>query len=416
MKKFLSCLLLLTIALSSVLSAAPALAAVPSGYTSKIDYENNDPNKYKIEIDLTNQVITVYAKDATGAFANIVLQGLCTTGNDENPTGAGTYKLGHLKERFGYFVAFGQYAQYWTQVVRGIYIHSVMYDSKSLTDMSKSAYNNLGKALSHGCVRVLPEHAQWIFYNCPPGTVCQIKKGTKNTALVSKLKAAKPSYSNYRQPVDHKADPPVVKAAAWSGNVPVRTGFSSSKDKTVYTLSAGENVTLLQIGPDWCKVETKAGKLGYVKTQYLLFDPDSTVSSHGAYYASAATYLYQSPSTSAATLHTYAPGDEIEVVGTADKYWLTARAGKQYGYVRVKYTQSVKPETAPVVLDTGEINASIRTGIIANMRSGPGTEYEVVAELKGDTDVRLTGVTGNWYSAVVNGKQGYLHKVCISYG
>ena len=149
-----------------------ASATILPGMNSKVDYDNTDPNLYTIEIDLVNQIITVY-RSATG---EIILQSLCTTGNEENPTGSGTFKLGQLKERFGYFVAYGQYAQYWTQVVRGIYIHSVMYDTTDLSSMSRSAYRNLGKNVSHGCVRVLPHIAQWIFYNCPPGTTCNIVK------------------------------------------------------------------------------------------------------------------------------------------------------------------------------------------------------------------------------------------------
>ena len=156
MKRFLTGLMAVLMLFAVLLPARAAQAKVLSGLTSKVDYENTDPDRYMIDIDLVNQIITVYEKSGTGLFDKIVLQGLCTTGNAENPTGSGTFKLGHLKERFGYFVAYGQYAQYWSQVVRGVYIHTVMYDSKSLTSMSKSAYNGLGKNLSHGCVRVLP--------------------------------------------------------------------------------------------------------------------------------------------------------------------------------------------------------------------------------------------------------------------
>lgn len=397
--------------------AQPALAQVPAGYTSKVDYANTDPDKYKIDIDLVNQVITVYSKDSSGSFTNIVLQGLCTTGDAENPTGAGTFKLGHLKERFGYFVAFGQYAQYWTQVVRGIYIHSVMYDSKNLTTMSKSAYNNLGKALSHGCVRVLPEHAQWIFYNCPPGTTCVISKSrAANADLVKALKAKKVSYSNYVQPTDFKADPPIVPAVAKVSNVPVRTGFSSTRDTTVQTLNKGEAVSVLQLGPDWCKVETAKGKLGYVQTSYLSMNPDQTYSSHGVYYASDTTYLYKTASTNASRLHEYAKGDVIEVIGTVDKYWLTARVGSTYGYIRIKYTQTTKPDMTNVTITGSDgPNAYIKSGIIANVRSGPGTQYDVIMELESGTSVQLLEIVGSWYVVQVNGVEAYVNKACVSF-
>ena len=136
MKKRLFALALCLMMAIALIPSMPAEAKVLPGMTSKIDYDNTDPNRYTIEIDLVNQVITVYEGPIGGP---IVLQSLCTTGNEENQTGAGTFKLGDLKERFGYFVAFGQYAQYWTQVVRGIYIHSVMYNSTKLSSIRYSA-------------------------------------------------------------------------------------------------------------------------------------------------------------------------------------------------------------------------------------------------------------------------------------
>ena len=201
-KRLLACLLCCCFLLCCL--PAVASATVLPGMTSKVDYDNTDPNRYTIEIDLVNQVISVWEN----ASEAIVLQGLCTTGDEENPTGSGTFKLGDLKERFGYFVAYGQYAQYWTQVVRGIYIHSVMYDTKDLSSMSRSAYRNLGKNVSHGCVRVLPHIAQWIYYNCPPGTTCKVVKNKPaDPALVSSLKSQIPDYSDYVQPSDDKEAP-----------------------------------------------------------------------------------------------------------------------------------------------------------------------------------------------------------------
>ncbi len=420
MKRVLTGLVAVVLLCAALLPAQTAEAKVLSGYTSKVDYDNTDPSRYQIDIDLINQVITVYEKSSTGLYDKIVLQGLCTTGNAENPTGSGTYKLGHLKERFGYFVAYGQYAQYWSQVVRGVYIHSVMYDSKSITDMSKSAYNGLGKALSHGCVRVLPDHAKWIFYNCPPGTTCVISKNrAKNEALIKALQAKKVSYGSYKQPADYKEDPAIVAATVMVSNVPVRTGFSSTKDTTVVTLSAGATVKVLQMGPDWCKVETSKGKLGYVQTRYLLMNPDATQPVHASYVAKDKTYLYQSPSTSAATLGTYEKGAAVEVIGTADKYWLTARLGDTFGYVRVKYlTAGTSGTGGTVTAPSVPVNATawVKPGIIANFRSGPGTSYGVIAELGEGTELTLLEVAGSWYKAVANGREGYLSAVCIMFG
>jgi len=339
-------ILALVLMLALCLAAAPsaARAQVLSGWTSKVDYDNTDPNKYVVEIDLTNQVITVYEGMFGGA---VVLQSLCTTGSNEYPTGAGTFKMGELKERFGYFVAFGQYAQYWSQVVRGVYIHSVMYNSTRLSSMSKSAYNDLGKNVSHGCVRVLPHVAQWIYYNCPPGTVCKIVKKAKDANLVASIKKTIPSYDKYVQPEDVKADPQIVPALIRYDNVPLRTGFSTSKDKTVATLSAGDKVLLLQIGPEWCKIKTEKGTLGYVKSAYILAYPDASDVSVTTYAAKSRTYVYASASTSAKTLARIPSGSSVEVQYRVNDSWWYGTYNGVAGYMRVKYVSATTTYAYP---------------------------------------------------------------------
>lgn len=412
--------ILAALLLFALLPAQTAKAAVLNGYTSKVDYDNTDPGRYRIDVDLVNQIFTVYQKGPSGAYDGIVLQTLCTTGNEENPTGSGTYKLGSLKERFGYFVAYNEYAQYWSQVVRGVYIHSVLYSSKNIASMSRGAYNGLGKNLSHGCIRVLPNVAKWVFYNCPPGTACVISKNrAPNPALAKSLKAAIPSYASYRLELDFKTDPPVVAAAAVTDNVPVRTGFSAVKDTTVYTLKTGEAVKILQLGPDWCKVRTGNGTLGYVQTKYLLMDPSTLIPVHPTYTAREATALYKAPDTKAAALATFQKGAKVEVIGTVDKYWLTAKAGDNYGFVRAKYLSAAADAASSGSVQPPSITnvkAQVKPGIIAVFRAGPGMSFPELAELAEGTPVTLVSAEGNWYKAVYNGQEGYIAAVCIVFG
>ena len=60
MKKRLLALVLCLATAIALIPALPAEAAVLPGMTSKVDYDNTDPNRYTIEIDLVNQIITVY--------------------------------------------------------------------------------------------------------------------------------------------------------------------------------------------------------------------------------------------------------------------------------------------------------------------------------------------------------------------
>ncbi len=429
MKKRICALLLGIITLLSLPLAGNA--AVLAGNTSKVDYDNTDPARYWIEIDLKNQIITVY-EAATGAVA---LQSLCTTGSEENPTGAGDYTIGDLKERFGYFVAYGQYAQYWTQVVRGVYIHSVMYDSQKLSSMSKSAYRNLGKNVSHGCIRVLPHIAQWVYYNCPPGTVCKITNAKPlDEALAKALKAAIPAYGDYQQPTDAKADPAEVPATVRYNKTPLRTGFSASKDKTVEVLDANAHVMLLQIGQEWCKVRCEDGELGYIKTPYLLFDADAGISTREAYAATKKTYLYASMSTDSDKHATLSAGTAVQVSDNPKSGWYSASYNGTEGYVRTKYvklsTTVVYPElpiveTAPVTVAPADGTAAAptttttatgtrtRADRAVNMRAQATTASALIATLPPSTEVHVMSIEGEWFHCSANGALGYLHSSCM---
>ncbi len=375
------------LALTCCFALLPAVASAQTlpGWSSKVDYDNTDPNKYVVEIDLTNQIITVYEGSIGGS---IVLQGLCTTGNAQNPTGVGTYRMGELKERFGYFVAFGQYAQYWSQVVRGIYIHSVMYNSTKLTSMSKSAYNDLGKNVSHGCVRVLPEIAQWIYYNCPPGTVCKIVKNAKNEPLAAALKKKMLPYNKYVQPGDTKAAPGAVPALINADNTPLRTGFSTSRDSTLATLKRGDKVLLLQIGPEWCKVKTSQGSLGYVKSQYLLAYPDAAQASATAYAAKSRTYVYASMNTSSKTLVRIPGGARVEIAKREGEYWWYGSYEGVSGYMRVKYIRAIEDYVYPTL----DASAPAGGGVITDAGSA-GTLGEPTST--GSMSTPSGGTTGN---------------------
>lgn len=146
---------------------------------------------YKILIDVTNQVMTVYDKKS----GEIVRQMLCTTGKKDTPTPRGIKKMGKGRARFGFFKDYDCYAQYCTQVVQGIYIHSVLYREKNAKTLIRSSYRNLGRPSSHGCIRLAVPDARWIFYNIAPKTECEIKALKKDDALRRSLRLASPPSS-----------------------------------------------------------------------------------------------------------------------------------------------------------------------------------------------------------------------------
>ena len=137
-------------------------ALIPATALARDELSNTDPSRYYIVLDTGNQVVTVYEQDDNGEYTRIVRRMVCTSGKTEaisetepaSPTPTGTWKIG-ARERFGKFAAFGaEYARYWTQIVGGIYFHSIMFGSREVDDIKKGPFSRLGSRASHGCVRL----------------------------------------------------------------------------------------------------------------------------------------------------------------------------------------------------------------------------------------------------------------------
>jgi lipoprotein-anchoring transpeptidase ErfK/SrfK len=144
------------------------------------------PDTYRIIIDIANQVVMVFRKGIGGEYTEPVRYMLCSSGKN-NKTPIGIFKLGKHHVRFGRF-SIGGCAQYWSQITRRIYFHSVLYNSKNAQSYIKSAYNHLGTPVSHGCVRLTVPDARWIYYNIAPGTEVEIRKGSKEDVLTSSVR------------------------------------------------------------------------------------------------------------------------------------------------------------------------------------------------------------------------------------
>jgi len=140
---------------------------------------------YKIVVNVYYQFITVYKKDASGNFSVPVRYMVCSSGSHSKPTPTGKFKLGKEHHRFGKFVTYGVFGQYWTQVTRNIFFHSLLYTARNAKTYTKSSYKNLGKRASHGCIRLLVPDARWIYYNAAPGTAVEILRGKKDEKLAA---------------------------------------------------------------------------------------------------------------------------------------------------------------------------------------------------------------------------------------
>src|SRR5690606_28353932 len=88
-------------------------------------------------------------------------------------------------------------ARYWTQIVGGVYFHSIMFSKRDTNTMQSSAFRNIGSKGSHGCVRLYVEDAKWLYYYACPGTTVNVTNSIKSNNAARKALKTKMSFSQY---------------------------------------------------------------------------------------------------------------------------------------------------------------------------------------------------------------------------
>lgn len=129
----------------------------------------NYKSKYYIVVYTGSQSVVVYGKDSTGAYSQIVTTFTCSTGNKaSSPTRKGVYAV-RTKYKWKILMG-GVYGQYSCGISPDYLFHSVPYAAKDPSTLYDASYNNLGRAVSHGCIRLCVRDAKWIYDNVPIGT------------------------------------------------------------------------------------------------------------------------------------------------------------------------------------------------------------------------------------------------------
>lgn len=314
------------------------LLAAPLTGMARDDLKNTDPQRYFIYLDTDAQVVTVYERDDAGAYTRIVRRMLCTSGRTEidpalpgdmgTPTPAGTWKIG-ARERFGKFASFNnEYARYWTQIVDGVYFHSIMFGARDTGTLKRSAFGHLGNRGSHGCVRLYVEDAKWLYYYACPGTTVTV--GSRSQGAVPEAIRADMSFSAYNEfqkQIYDQPEQPNLRAWVVTDAATLRTG-NGSKDSVIMALHEGDELEVLQEGDPWIKAEVR-GREGYVKRAYVSYEPDAPESAPDGKYLRATVYLYAEPSRKAERI-CKVPHD-VSLIIPQDQ------AGVPEGWTRIRY-------------------------------------------------------------------------------
>lgn len=138
---------------------------------------------YRIDIDLTNQIATVYgiysdksAKALMSEFVSTARKGKTTpTGSFKIQGASGGRKA---KLRTARMASGKSYAEYLCRFHGGKCMHCVPYSKRNTTGhVYKKEFNKLGRPASAGCVRMPYKMAKYIYTNCPVGTPVRVFRG-----------------------------------------------------------------------------------------------------------------------------------------------------------------------------------------------------------------------------------------------
>jgi len=130
-----------------------------------IDFNSSDD--FRIEVDLSKQMVFVYYKD------NLIKEMICSGGAEETPTPPGEFETSD-KIKYSWVERFDVGAFYWTRFYKKYLFHSVPFDKNR--EMIIEEYEKLGSPVSHGCIRLKLEEAKWLYDKLPSGVKVIIYK------------------------------------------------------------------------------------------------------------------------------------------------------------------------------------------------------------------------------------------------
>ena len=140
---------------------------------------------YFIEVDKTNQVITVFTTSSSGRYDKPVRVMLCSTAQNPKAFPSGYWKLKADRATSKYvwrtMMSYGTplYAQYVTQMTGHFFFHSVPYSDTKKDALDQKRFAALGTPDPGGCIRLTVENAKWISENCKEGTTVHITENKK---------------------------------------------------------------------------------------------------------------------------------------------------------------------------------------------------------------------------------------------
>ena len=213
------------------LSYSTAYTANQSVLNSNLADEDTMQNPYYIKVNRKENCVTVYTYDQNGNYTIPVRAMVCSSG-ENNGTITGEFSI-YFKNEWNPLLdnVYGKY----TSGFSGDYLfHSVPFKLAQSDTLEIDEYNNLGKSVSMGCIRMAVADTKWIYDNCQIGTQVVVYDDGNPGPLGKPESMNITDFSNGWDPTDDDPENP------YNDKKPVVSGASD------ITVKKGESVDLLK--------------------------------------------------------------------------------------------------------------------------------------------------------------------------
>lgn len=206
---------------------------IPTDESNNIKYVKDPDYKspYYIVVYTGSQSAVVYGKDQSGAYNRQIKAFTVSTGrHNVSPTRKGVYKI---RAKYRWRKLMGDcYGQYSSSISPDYLFHSVPYARRSVDSLYNASYNNLGRAVSHGCIRMCVRDCKWIFDNCPIGTQVHVvwESGPKGAGVPKRKSGSR--YSGWDPSDQWAPGNPYFNGVSTTESEPVTTAKTTTTKKT----------------------------------------------------------------------------------------------------------------------------------------------------------------------------------------
>ena len=383
---------------------------------------------YYIEVDITNQIVTIY-----NTHDNSIARQMLTSSGMNDSTPLGTFHLmenGRASERseWTYFQQYRCWVKYATRIYYGYMFHSLPFEEKDESTIITQHVQEFGMPTSHGCMRLRVEDAEFIAKKCLVGTRVKIyESGEVNEDLRALLMIS--SYTG-ENGMTYKEFMGISEDALGSGSAGSEVldlqyrlsdlGYYGGEFSGKYDTSVIAAVKRLQrdlglaetgissqellelIYTDDAPISTGEITLGEGKSGPAVKKLQTALQKLG-FYTGDMDSVYDLDVSEAVRDFQINCGYEPDGVASPD-------VQRAIYYVISKVSEETGSESFTVSAETEEITlARVKSEAKVNIRQYADTESEVIGKLSNGDMVNLVEVKGEWAEISSGENIGYMH-------